>query len=895
MSSKSFRRIVLGSCAATALMALAAPVTAYAQEQTYSFNIQAEDLPSALRAFARQSHQQVMFDGSSMSGRTSSPLTGAHTAAEGLRILLTGTGYEMRIGAKGEFLVGQRSNPQGEAAQAGPTDATSVGELVVTGTHIAGSAPVGSPLTQYSRQDFEQSGAATVDQFARLLPENFSSTDTVANNASSAIFARVANGGATDNLTNGASFNIHGLGSTSTLTLLNGLRIAPAGTDGELTDVSMIPLGAIDHIDILTDGASAIYGADAVAGVVNIITRQDFNGAESSVRYGASTDGGDGEFTASELLGKSWGSGNIMLDYDYDHQDGLSASQRSWIPNQGGPLTLIPENLRNTVFLTGNQNLWAGASLSFQGIYSDRSSSTIDSTSIPSYDLLTQSVTGADAQQYGLAAVLNTKLFADWQGALTGNYSHLIQSDEFQTTHYFLTDPAANSGYGGRTRVETDVAELDATANGTVLTLPGGPAKAAFGASYLEDHYGLTSDIDDSPGGISTASRRVVSVFGELTVPIIGKNNAVPWTDRLELSLSGRYDNYSDFGSTANPKFGVLWEPIEGLDFRATYGTSYHAPELSELHEPVYSVAEPIPDADVAAGELDTLYVSGGNPNLKPETSKSFTVGADFTPRSLPGFTLKITYFNIAFKDLISSPLGDSTLDLTNPDFAPFVTLNPSPAVVQSYFNSAGFQGDYGSPTYTPAGQGAVQAILDDQIQNLAIERDSGIDFSAQYKLSTSLGAFNFNVGGTRLLQNSYQNTPGTPSFSLLNAFSEPTAWKVRGGVVWSDQGFSTALNINYVNSYQNTLFNPPEKISSWTTADLFIAYKTGVVTAFAGLPSNLKISLNVLNLFDQKPPYVAPYPGNYFPAVAPPPYDAANASPVGRFISVQVVKLLNF
>src|SRR6185436_20355269 len=101
---------------------------------------------------------------------------------------------------------------------------------------------------------------------------------------SSAVFERF-NAGASDNAFSGSAYNLHGLGTTSTLTLLNGHRLAPAGLGGLITEISQIPLSAVDHIDVLTDGASAIYVADAVAGVVNIVTRKDFRGAESGLRY----------------------------------------------------------------------------------------------------------------------------------------------------------------------------------------------------------------------------------------------------------------------------------------------------------------------------------------------------------------------------------------------------------------------------------------------------------------------------------------------------------------------------------------------------------------------------------------------------------------------------------
>jgi len=189
---------------------------------------------------------------------------------------------------------------------------SSLEEIIVTGTHIRGEAPVGSALIVYTRADIEQSGSATLDQFARNMTENFSGVDTISNQSSNIRFSPTNSSNGINSF-QGASFNLHGLGPTTTLTLLNGQRLAPGGLDGSFTDISQIPLGAVDHIEVLPDGASAIYGADAVAGVINIITRRDFIGAQTNVRYGGSTEGGADEVTASQLLGKSWTGGTSFL------------------------------------------------------------------------------------------------------------------------------------------------------------------------------------------------------------------------------------------------------------------------------------------------------------------------------------------------------------------------------------------------------------------------------------------------------------------------------------------------------------------------------------------------------------------------------------------------------
>jgi outer membrane cobalamin receptor len=99
----------------------------------------------------------------------------------------------------------------------------------------------------------------------------------------------------------GAGVNLRGLGSDATLVLVNGHRLSPTGA-GNFVDISQIPVGAIDRIDVVTDGSSAIYGSDAVGGVVNIRLRNDFDGAETRLQYGSMADGGPDEYGVEQTF-----------------------------------------------------------------------------------------------------------------------------------------------------------------------------------------------------------------------------------------------------------------------------------------------------------------------------------------------------------------------------------------------------------------------------------------------------------------------------------------------------------------------------------------------------------------------------------------------------------------
>src|SRR5690606_28014220 len=160
-----------------------------------------------------------------------------------------------------------------------------------------------------------------------------------------------------------------------------------------------------------------------------------------------------------------------------------------------------------------------------------------------------------------------------------------------------------------------------------------------------------------------------------LFVPIFGADNAAPMFQSLALSLSGRYDHYSDFGSTTNPKVGLTWEPVDGLNLRGSYGRSFRAPGLRDLGSTVgsYYAAAALVDAFGArdpmrgAAQANTILLFGGNQNLKPEEARTFSFGADFRPRFAPGLSLGATFYDIKYNDVIGTPSGLGTLIFTDP------------------------------------------------------------------------------------------------------------------------------------------------------------------------------------------------------------------------------------
>src|SRR6185312_10051286 len=122
-------------------------------------------------------------------------------------------------------------------------------------------------------------------------------------------------GGTSANAVDGTGVNLRGLGNAATLVLVNGHRVAPGNTAGNFVDISMIPLYAVERIEVVTVGASAVYGADAVGGVVNIILGRNLDGAETRARYGSVTSGSTTERQVGQTLGHGWDTGTVQLIY----------------------------------------------------------------------------------------------------------------------------------------------------------------------------------------------------------------------------------------------------------------------------------------------------------------------------------------------------------------------------------------------------------------------------------------------------------------------------------------------------------------------------------------------------------------------------------------------------
>ena len=196
---------------------------------------------------------------------------------------------------------------------------TVVEEVVVTGSRLARTPnELAGNLLVLDRTFIESTGEATLERVLRQLPQNLNST---AERFGSSLNAAT-------NFSGASTVNLRGLGSESTLILVDGKRTGHSGFLGGVTDISSIPLSIVERVEVMLDGASAVYGSDAVGGVVNIITRKDYQGVELDLNYNWPADGGYGEWRGSIAGGVEWAGTRLRATFTHGGHSGLDGADR---------------------------------------------------------------------------------------------------------------------------------------------------------------------------------------------------------------------------------------------------------------------------------------------------------------------------------------------------------------------------------------------------------------------------------------------------------------------------------------------------------------------------------------------------------------------------------------
>jgi iron complex outermembrane receptor protein len=360
-------------------------------------------------------------------------------------------------------------------------------------------------------------------------------------------------------------------------------------------------------------------------------------------------------------------------------------------------------------------------------------------------------------------------------------------------------------------------------------------------------------------------------VFAEALVPIIGSDNAMAGARRLDLSVAGRYEEYSDFGDTFNPKFGVNWTPLDALTVRGSWGTSFRAPGLAE-NDPrsggygLYGDTLPcshLPPATTCFG----IGIAGGNADLQPEEATTWSVGVDLQPDALPDFRASLTYFSIDYENQIVGLRGTAGL-LTNSIYSQYRTLNPTPAEVSALLGS-------GLPINSPINAGLVTYIQDGRRQNLATTIAQGIDADVRNVWRTGFGDISAGINASYFTKLTSSTGPGAPEVDVADTINFPQRFRSRADVGWRRDALDVIAFVNYVGDYRQTGVVPVRAIDDYMTVDLHIGYDLDA------LVSGLSIALDAQNITDEEPPFVNLSGG----------YDPQSASPIGRVFALSVRK----
>ena len=833
----------------------------------------------------------------------------------------------------------------------------------ITGSAIKRiDAETSVPVTILKAEDLKKAGITTVEQ----VMSNLSSVQTQQGTS------QVVGLG-----TGGAVFaDMRGIGANKTLVLLNGRRVANNAFDSSAPDLNMIPFAALERVEVLRDGASSLYGSDAVGGVINFITKKDFQGG--TVTIGADNPERAGGKANNANIGYGWGDlskdgFNLFAMYDHQYQDRIGGTERKYntryagglspttspanyyqddksgnptapscatgtnlIPDDAGSgcqmttssfVDYVPKSERSTGLVKGTLKLGENHELGFEYL---RSKSNVQSQvaqvpygglfqnrvmpngalnpfypgnpgaitpNIPLSPTYTEDNTPAgvlpgfihvkwrdlpngpradeniNTQQRMVVSLSGVLAGWDYDAALTYNenkvreYLHGYSNGGIITAGVLdgVINPFGEQTAAGMALINS--AALDGNiqnAKGTTKGIDfhasrelgdwfnsGKKVGLAIGAQHDRQKFlsaanpeyaaKVISSTGIDPNTLDQGERKVSAVFAELNVPIISN---------LDVTAAVRYDRYSDFGSTTNPKFGFRFEPSKAVLLRGSYSTGFRAPSLFEINSSqAYTNSnqhdDPVncPDGKPIAGkpaaancQQQFQSLSGGNKALDPEKSKNFALGLVLEP--IANLSLGIDLWSVKLTDQINTLNEDEVFDPANA------------ALYGSLYHrtASGNLATDGSQCPNPATCGYV----DLRTQNLGDVKTNGVDLSGNYRLRTAdWGTFTFGANATYVNKYEYQNSRGgkwNQNVGVYSGIGPIFKWQDHFNVNWVKGSLSGGLSAHFKSGYldQDIGDDVRYKVASYTTFDAFGTYQ---------IIKGLNLTLGVKNLFDREPP----------------------------------------
>ena len=925
------------------LLSLACSAALAAQAQTPPrLDIPAGDLAAALDAYARQTGTQLVYRADQLAGARSPGLQGRAATPQALDALLRGSGFRAQRDPSGAVVIvpagAQSTSPAstpapGGTAQQPPASAadspvTDLDTVQVTGSRIPRAQVEGpSPITVVTAEQISAQGFTNMPEVMRSMTQNNGSTQSPQSISNS-------------DFTPGAQqVDLRGLGPNHTLVLVNGRRLAdfPLPMDGgtSAADVSSIPLGMVERIEVLTGSASAIYGSDAVSGVVNIILKKHADGLTVNFRYGDTELGGGESYNLTLAGGFSRGAFSAVMGVELNEQKPLWGYQRkrqdsstdipdfdnyyrpldyfarsdwwdSWL--DPGEATCNEAGNRDSYYVTDNRygesycgsdsaialrtivhqrrgitaygsfgydfgglNQWfADVQLGYQTM---KQLGRLPTWETAQTDAITDyffnqstgqlewwrrrftpqelggvenSFTETTGKTIALSTGFRGSFGEDWDYEAALSYSRYkaevswprILADA--ANDYFMgpqlgTDEDGYPIYAGdldRFYTPLSTEQMDAllahivynpeshnetlsftVTNASLFELPGGAAGIAATAELGNQGYDLNTDPKATGDSFyywgwkdqdGHGNRNRWALASELRMPVLAS---------LNLSVAARYDQFRFSGRQQGKltySAGLEWRPVESLLVRGSYGTAFRAPELHHLYAGKGSVDSGGIDyyrcateqPDVPFDECDFSDEGfqldrSGDLTLKPETSTSWTAGLVWSPT--PELDFSLDWYSIEMRNQTQS-------------------LSVNKILQDEYDCRLGIEEDPASQFCADTIARVVRSNVDNHIAsvhggyvNIGMERTSGLDASANYRLDTPLGLFRFTANYTRVSTHERRDAPDAALVDMLaiNSGYDIPRDKFNASAGWERNGWDATV-------YASRLGRIPTDESYW-------------------------------------------------------------------------------
>ena len=692
---------------------------------------------------------------------------------------------------------------------------------------------------------------------------------------------------------------LRGLSPNDVLILVNGkrrhttanLEVDPGSVyqGGANADLNFIPLDAIDHIEVLTDGAAAQYGTDAIAGVINIILKKNSSGGSLSGTYGNYYDGGGNTGDVSGNVGFEPMDGafvNVTAEIDnHGHSNRGGIDERVVNPANlasypGSNMTSVngypyinliqgdAETHTKLVSINSGFNLSPDTELYAFATYGDKNAASYENYRTPTKVQYTDPATGVttypfpfgfDPEEatheidYSVAAGVKGNL-AQWSWDLGTVYGRdhldLYTLDSANAGIYNSTGDATPSNYyDGFLAAAQWTTTLDINRDFDVGMT--GPLNVAYGAEYRRESYQIGAGIPESyedggaqsypgfaPTDAGSNSRRNYAGYVDLAGKLL---------EQLRLDAAGRYEHYSDFGSATVGKLTGRWDFSPEFALRGTVNNGFRAPTLAEEFyssttvTPVTAFVQLPPNS--AGGKL-----LGLGTGLQPEKSMAYSFGAVFRPTPSMNMTLDVYQITITNRIVGSGELVGSDAGTT----------------ISSVINAAiAANGNQLDPDVLAKGETGVTLFT-----NGIDTRTRGGDFTFNFPVDYVLGHINYSVGATyndtvvtriRATPAQLGTTPLFDATALSDITTASPRYIANFGVVWTYGNASANLLEKLYgpsSEYENDDSDNPTGHLEYFRTNIPVTPITNLSLSYQFM-SLFKVTLGAANLFNRYPPHL--------------------------------------